>query len=449
MKNKKVGNTKSTKMVILLIISAIMIGSISGAVYALFNTRIFEEKPKEILDSSPQEELVEEIEDEDGEEIINFLLVGVDESKALTDVIMIIRLDTVSKQINILQVPRDTYVGDDIVPTGKINSIYNHPNKGETSINALKRIISQKFKIKIDNYATITLDKFREVVDILGGVPVDVKQDLYWDENYTLEKGKHLLSGWEAEVFIRYRKGYATGDIGRMGATKQFMESLIEMMFDMSTSDAVKIAGSCYDKITTDLTINEILKLYNTVKKMDKSSIEFFMVPGDGVSEAYNGHSIYAVDVKSFVEMLNESFRSSDQEKLKAKDIDLEDVYLIELEMANGGGITSYSDVSIENDSTNNSSKSGNSGDDGDEDDSYTTIRNGDQLDDDWYDGDWEERKADNVYDDEDEQISSSSTSSSTSSSGSTSSQSSSESGSENPYGWWNEDGSYNSSTMR
>lgn len=351
---------RSTKTIAILIAVAVIVGSVCGALYAVMNTRLFEEKPKEILDSSPNGDETDQMFDTNGidDETINFLILGTDESDALTDVMMIARLDTNTGAISVLQVPRDTYVGDDVVITGKINAVYGHPDKGETSINTLKKVIRNKLKINIDHYATITLEKFKEAVDILGGVPVDIKQDIFWDENTTLKKGEHLLSGTEAEMFIRYRKGYATGDIGRMSATKQFMESLIDMMFNMSGGDAIKVAGSCYDKITTDMTINEILKLYNTLKKMDKNKIEFLTIPGDGIPQTYNGYAIYAVDIEAFVEILNEYFVPEKGKKIETDDVDMEDVYVIKRGLEAKKKTNSYQTVPNTQQNTNDNSDS-------------------------------------------------------------------------------------------
>lgn len=475
MGNNKEKSKRNPRTIALLIVAAVLLGSMGGGLYALMNTKIFEEKPNEILDSGPHKEQTEQFdeipeEDEIVDEAVNFLIIGVDESEMLTDVMMIARLNTKDKSVNIIQIPRDTYVGDDTVITGKINSVYSHPDKGDTSINTLKKAIKSKLKINVDHYATITLDKFRDVVDILGGVPIDIKQDIYWDEYTTLEEGKHVLTGHEAEIFIRYRKGYATGDIGRMGATKQFMESLIDMMFEMSAGDAVKIAGSCYNKITTDLTINDIIKYYNIIKKMDKDNIEFFIIPGDGVSEKYNGYSIYAVDVVEYLKILNAHFRAEDSDKLTKKDIPLDDVNDIKESLDPSYKPQKYSSELEENGRYNNA----NNNDDDDDDDNYSskssssssqdkntnldqgyeTVPNSTNIsddEDDYYDSadnyssysgsSWDFDMAnDSGYEEVKPEISSSS---SRSSSGATSSGNSS-SGS---FSFWNEDGSFNSSS--
>lgn len=384
---------RNPKIVILLIVLAIVIGAIAGGVYAVMNTRIFEEKPLENVESPPGAKQPETLYLDDAEdESINILILGIDESQHLTDVMMMANIDTKSGAINILQIPRDTYVGDDTVETGKINAVYGHPKKGEASIDGLVRVVNSKFKVSIDHYATITLDKFREVVDILGGVPVDIKQDIYWDDNTTLEEGYHLLSGHEAEMFIRYRKGYATGDIGRMGATKQFMESLIDMMFNMSSAKVIQLGTSCYDKITTDMTINEMLKLYNIVKDMDKDKIEFFMIPGEGIASLYNGYAIYAVDRESFVEILNNRFRPNTDKKLEAEDLPLEDAYDIIDEL----GGTGYGDIDYS--AKSSSKKSSTSASSGNNYDSSSSKSSSSKSTSSSYDYDDEDEISDNDY---------------------------------------------------
>ena len=82
----------------------------------------------------------------------NILLCGVDESKQLTDVLMFAHIDYISGNVDVLQIPRDSFVGD-IVPTGKINEIY----KKTGDISDLCLYLSKNFKCNSTNLLFIFL----------------------------------------------------------------------------------------------------------------------------------------------------------------------------------------------------------------------------------------------------------------------------------------------------
>jgi len=85
------------------------------------------------------------------------------------------------------------------------------------------------------------------------------------------------------------------------------MEALVDMVFNVSAGQAMAIASSCIDKITTDMTLMDMLGYYNSLKGMTSSDIEFSIIPGDGFM--YEGYSVYGVAVEEFAELLNQYFR--------------------------------------------------------------------------------------------------------------------------------------------
>ena len=109
------------------------------------------------------------------ENVVYFLVCGVDLSENLTDIIMVVCYDLANNNANILQIPRDTYVGRDrdgeekYYSTGKINEIYGNPYKGESKIKALMRCINDRFGLPIDHYATVTIKGTEKIIDIVGG----------------------------------------------------------------------------------------------------------------------------------------------------------------------------------------------------------------------------------------------------------------------------------------
>ena len=114
----------------------------------------------------------------------NILLVGTDsgagldeddpvqagrEGENLADVIMILRVDPFTESASLLSIPRDTWVP--IAPSwskSKINSAFG----GNDGPNTLIATIKHNFGISIDNYVKVDFKGFRDIIDVLGGIPV-------------------------------------------------------------------------------------------------------------------------------------------------------------------------------------------------------------------------------------------------------------------------------------
>ena len=71
----------------------------------------------------------------------------------------------------------------------------------------------------IDRYAITTFEGFEQAIDAIGGVEMDVPYDLQYSDPYQdleidIKAGERVLDGEHALQFVRFRSGYATGDIG-------------------------------------------------------------------------------------------------------------------------------------------------------------------------------------------------------------------------------------------
>lgn len=239
----------------------------------------------------------------------NFLICGIDyfegsDRGKLTDVIMVACFDIEKKNIQILQIPRDTYIGEDY-PTGKINAIYGQSTNG--GIDGLSKRISKTLKIPIDHYVTVNMDSFIKVVDQIGGVEVDVPKRIDL-EGVTLNAGLQTLDGKQAEIFVRERKSYSNGDLGRMEMQKVFMKALVKKVFSLGNSKMVSLATSLINEVTTDLTLAQMLEFYQSFTKVDKENgVNFHVLPT--TSAKYGKLFVFSIMKYPAADMLNTFFR--------------------------------------------------------------------------------------------------------------------------------------------
>ena len=103
------------------------------------------------------------------------LFLGTDESRSNTDVMMLAMFDIRGNQIHILQIPRDTFVpGYTTFEAYKINSVYTLGDQGKKPVQRVVDCLESIFKIPIDRYVTTSCTDIVEIVDLIGGIPIDM-----------------------------------------------------------------------------------------------------------------------------------------------------------------------------------------------------------------------------------------------------------------------------------
>ena len=263
----------------------------------------------------------------------NILIAGIDPTGINTDILMVVCFDNKDQTASILQIPRDLYIGSD-VPTGKINAVYSNPRPGETSINALMRRLNDDLGIPIDKFIVINVASFRNIIDAVGGITMDVPQKLtiydlgdhLW---HTLEPGTQTLDGDLAEGYIRDRMNYSEGDIGRETADRLFYAAFAKKIMEMTPTQMISVAVSCYQDVTTNFTLDEIQAYAMAVRHIPTSQIRIFGMPGvsppgditpPGLHEALSYFSIYK---QQYVDMMNEWFDPFQTHQLTVDDLQI------------------------------------------------------------------------------------------------------------------------------
>ena len=268
------------------------------------------------------------------DKMANFLVLGVSNDPELrhddnmTDTIMVVSCDFEAEKINILQIPRDSYIGYE-TNTGKINAIYGQSAEDwdYAGLDGLVRMIHETFGLTIDHYATIQMDGFAEIVDQIGGVTMDVPVDMELD-GVEISAGEQTLTGEQAIAVVRVRKAYANADLGRLDTQKLFLAALAEKCLDLSVADMAGLISPVMNTVTTDLSLAEMLEYYKLIQGMDLSRISVMTVPGTGLytRETNIGEqAVYSISGQQTADLLNQYFRPYEEA------VPLEDLNIIEL----------------------------------------------------------------------------------------------------------------------
>ncbi|MCL2013870.1 MAG: LCP family protein [Oscillospiraceae bacterium] len=250
------------------------------------------------------------------EDVTYFLVLGIDyepgtDRGQLSDVTMMVCLDHKAKTMNFLQLPRDAYVGE-LASSGKINAIYGagvqtrQDGREGRGVQGVAYAFEEMFKINIDHYVVMQMDQFRDIVDSLGGVEVDVPKTVSY-RGVTVPGGKQQLTGKQAEILVRVRKAYPSGDYGRMDAQRAFMAGMFKKLFTMKKSEMAAKARELFKFVKTDLSLKQIDYFSDEVKKVKEKDVKFFTA--GGAAGRINGLSSILLAQNELCDMLNENFR--------------------------------------------------------------------------------------------------------------------------------------------
>ncbi len=314
--------TKKKKIIIGASVAAAVVAVIAVVIAILMNTRIFSGENGKIIDQNGVGEVVAstsvEGDDPDGKIPLeekeddtirseNFLIIGLDESGQLADVIMLACFDYEKMSVNVLQIPRDTYIANGSSPTKKINGEYSLGNQELTPVNRIISVINDQYALKVDHYATITTESFRNCIDAIGGVPINLPYQIGNEELGILPAGEQILDGQQSEWLVRHRYTYYEGDIGRMKMQRLFLASLFSRIKTIGTEEILNLVPVLFGEFTTDITVSQALGYVKLAMNVDLENVTMFILPGEGVM--YEKQAVWGVHLNESADMLNEYFR--------------------------------------------------------------------------------------------------------------------------------------------
>lgn len=244
----------------------------------------------------------------EGEKPFCLLLAAKDPTSGLSDVMMLLSFDPQRSEVTVLQIPRDTYFRGGSESYRKINGA-----PAAIGMETLSRRLGDAFGISVDAYLRLSSDAFRRAVDALGGVELDVPEDMNYEDpaqglSIHLKKGRQTLDGKTAEGFVRYRSGYGRGDLDRLDAQKLFLSALAKKVMAMEGSaSAVSLAAALLPCTETDLAISEVAALWETLKDGRETKLAFVTAPGAEVT-GRDGGSYYSLSAPAMEELLAQRF---------------------------------------------------------------------------------------------------------------------------------------------
>lgn len=243
---------------------------------------------------------------------ISLVLLGLDtrsETGSMnTDVMMVAAFNPQSKTATVVSIPRDSSLAVDGYKKHKANGYYaafymygkNNEKLAKEKLpgyarDETKLLLSRFFDIPIDYTAVIDFQGFVDVVDALGGITVNVDQNMrYVDSadgtNINLTKGEQPLDGEQALGFVRYRKSNTnkdfkptaeSSDFARNERQNQVLGAIVDRM--KSLGSVTKVGGlldAVGNNLRTDIPAVQIENIIATYFGINRSDIRFIPLTG-------------------------------------------------------------------------------------------------------------------------------------------------------------------------
>jgi len=208
-------------------------------------------------------------------DVVNILVLGLDigdvdnqgnESIKRTDTMILISYNPSNKNTTIVSIPRDTLINEN-GSRYKINAAY--PMGGDLKVVS---VVEELLPVDINYLVKIDYEAFRGIIDAIGGVEMDIEQDMFYDDDgqnlhINFKKGTTvLLDGKKAEEFFRWRKnndgtGLATGDLGRIENQHKLINKVIDKLKSPTTIfKANKILNCVAENIDTNMPGSTMIK---------------------------------------------------------------------------------------------------------------------------------------------------------------------------------------------
>lgn len=247
--------------------------------------------------------------------VINILLIGQDrrpgEEQARSDAMILCTIHKQSKQVTMTSFLRDLYVPIPGHQDNRLNAAYAYGG-----IQLLTETIETNFDIRIDGCVEVDFAQFANIVDILGGVTIDLRADEAQTINHevvgNLTEGSCLLNGKQALSYARIRSLDGDGDFSRTNRQRKVLKAVLEECSSADRKTMLVLLADILPEITTDMSNLKImgygLELFPMLGEMTVVSQH---IPADGTYSAQmiRDMSVLVADMDAARELLEETMQ--------------------------------------------------------------------------------------------------------------------------------------------
>jgi LCP family protein required for cell wall assembly len=294
-KQKKVVNYKKFAIVTITVVVITIVLIFTGVYFYLssFNNNATDLSKKDLSSKLSSDE-VEEIK-KTGESF-NILVMGVDIGTAgaanandpkRTDTLILAHYNSEDNKVSLVSIPRDILIKIN-GKNQKINAA--HAIGGVTyAVDAVEKLLD----IEIDYYSKVDYEGFRQVMDAIGGIDMDITRNMNYDDpsqnlSIHFKKGTTVhLDGKKAEEFFRWRQnndgtGLADGDLGRIKNQQMFIGKVMDKVKSpLILLKIPNILSAIQKHLEVNMDGNELLKYGYIFASIGRDNLSMDIIKGD------------------------------------------------------------------------------------------------------------------------------------------------------------------------
>jgi LCP family protein required for cell wall assembly len=267
-----------------------------------------------------------------GKDRLNILLIGADqrpgEGTFNTDTLIVVSIDPVTKQVAMFSLPRDTQ-GVPIPPgparnvfgsvyQGKINAWWTNIHRrtdlypgsvknGTVGYNGLMAIMGYLYGLDIKYFVEVNFDGFKNVVDEMGGLTVNVQIPVSDDRfpsihgglrRVYIPSGIQHMDGAEALRYARSRHG--SNDFDRGARQQRVLLSLRQQADPQALIPRLPdLIAALSSAVSTDIPTNQLAPLLGLASQIDTKDIRSYVfAPPLYGTESRPGAPVYSIQAK-------------------------------------------------------------------------------------------------------------------------------------------------------
>lgn len=203
----------------------------------------------------------------------------------LTDSIMVASYNMSEKKLSLISIPRDLFVAYD-GSNMKINAVY-----AQSGMEGLQEVVQQVTGLTIDQRALVNYSAFKDMVDAVGGVDVDIEADdprgIYDPMiGFSISNGVHHLTGEQALLLARCRNdptydgriayGLSNGDFDRTENQRKIVLAILAKVKSDNVISSISTLQSLItglaNNVETDMTAGQLRRLYDISQQVSSTN---------------------------------------------------------------------------------------------------------------------------------------------------------------------------------
>ncbi len=237
------------------------------------------------------------------------LLVGVDVNEnnenpdfTRTDTIMLCKINAETGKVDLLSIPRDSRI--------KVRDEFTKANHAHAygGIGLTLKSLRDFLGIDLDYYVEVNYDALVDIVDAMGGLKYKVPEGISIDHgDVHIRPGMNEMNGMDVLWYLRTRKIYNNGDLGRVNAQQEFLKTIVNELVKKSKEiNMTSLIETYFKDVKTNVPFGTMVDFANNMSNFSSDKFKTYTVPGE--ASMIDGISYYIPDYEATWDIVNKVF---------------------------------------------------------------------------------------------------------------------------------------------